>query len=243
MLGTHKEVQQELLKYGLSSSFGLPIDDDGTIEISRHLEYVELLKTKDRISSLKQQGKTTVHSFSVAAGSSGSNYDFGAAKDPPSQGKNDGHNVAIGGDDSAIMPTSIQDVDATSGTGDESNGQEKRILKPGPNDVLLGRGKQYQDHSGNVQLVKLVERYRRRYHASTSNIDKTCINQLIVQMIHEKNGRFLERDKSAEAATGTTPPPKRGRGDNKNASNEDSFWVEVSNDKAWAKVSRYFRQW
>ena len=247
MLGTHKEVQKELLKYGLSSSHGLPIDEDGTIETSRHLEYLELLKTKDRLSSSKQQGTSTVHDFSVAAGPSSSNYGFGAAKDPPSQGKSDGHNVGIGGGNSAISPTFIQDVDATSDNGDESNAQEKRILKPGPNDVLLGRGKQYQDHSGNVQLVQMVERYRRRYHASTSNIEKTCINQLIVQMIHEKNGRFLERDKSSALAAKTNTPEmnkknKKGT-DNKNVSNDESVWVEVSNDKAWAKVSRYFRQW
>ena len=95
------------------------------------------------------------------------------------------------------------------------------VESPKTNDVLLGRGKQYLSHPGNMYLDQLVDQYRGRYFdTNTSHFEKTAIIQMTVQLIHDKKGRFLERN-------------------NKAAPN---VWIEVSDDTAWAKVSRRFRK-
>ena len=84
--------------------------------------------------------------------------------------------------------------------------------------MLLGRGKTIQEHPGNIQLTKYVEKYRTQYSAAQFNVDKSCIIQLIVKLIHEQDGRFLQFDKKAGG------------------------WIEVTDEVAWHKVSRRYRK-
>ena len=301
--GTHKEVQNDLSKYGISSMSssnnsnptvgggrGLPIDENGTLETSLHSSYLEQLTRQDysELSFQQQQSPSVVAAaaavtslLTVAAGISTSRPDDGSVTGsggmpgvpkvttPIHGGKSQNEDKAnkVSTPKTTNSNASIEDTQyhEHNDIDDSATAVEKRIYKPGPDDVLLGRGKQYQDHSGNVQLVKLVERYRRSYHASTNNVDKTCINQLIVQMIHEKGGKFLERNKTTGGSGGSSKSKKTsttagggggetmsntvqgrqtGDGDGRSSKKSgDNFWVEVTNDKAWAKVSRYFRQW
>ena len=67
-------------------------------------------------------------------------------------------------------------------------------------------------------MAKFVDKYRMQYLAAQFNVDKSCIIQLIVKLIHEQNGRFLQFDKELNA------------------------WIEVTDEVAWHKVSRRYRK-
>ena len=88
--------------------------------------------------------------------------------------------------------------------------------------VLLGRGKRCDTHEGNVQLQQLVDSYRKQY--SSGACDKTAIIRVIVRLIQEKGGRFLELSTSK--------------------SNQKTLcsWVEVPDEKAWSRVGRRYRK-
>ncbi|CAJ1944447.1 unnamed protein product [Cylindrotheca closterium] len=90
----------------------------------------------------------------------------------------------------------------------------KFIAFPGPNDVLVGRGKLCQNHIGSVRYRSLVEKYKDRYDRS-SNFDKTAIAFMIIKIVKESTGRFLKEDSEG--------------------------WIEVDDNKARAKTSHLFR--
>ena len=67
-------------------------------------------------------------------------------------------------------------------------------LVPGPKDVLLGRDKLAQIHSGNSHYLLLVDNRREEYENSKKNSSaKTEIAAEIVNAIKERGGRFLKR--------------------------------------------------
>lgn len=90
----------------------------------------------------------------------------------------------------------------------------KFVAFPGPNDVLVGRGKLCQDHIGNVRYRSLVEKYKDTYDKASS-FDKTAIAYMIIKIVKESTGRFLKEDREG--------------------------WTEVDDNKARAKVSHLFR--
>jgi hypothetical protein len=90
----------------------------------------------------------------------------------------------------------------------------KRIIIPGPLDVLLGRGKPLQKHDGNLSYHFVVEGYHERYEQA-SKLDKTQIAKTIVDKIREHGGRFLKQ--------------------------EDAGWVEIDDEAARTKISHTFR--
>ena len=64
--------------------------------------------------------------------------------------------------------------------------------------VLLGRGKPFQNHWGNLQMVKLLEE-RQEDYLNADRFQKTCLSWEIVQKIQtEMNGRFLEKTDSSD---------------------------------------------
>ena len=80
----------------------------------------------------------------------------------------------------------------------EKEAIEKEIYVPTCHDVLLGRGKPFQNHSGNLQMVKLIEA---RHHAymQANRFQKTCLSWEIVKNVQsEYGGRFLEKDEATD---------------------------------------------
>lgn len=94
------------------------------------------------------------------------------------------------------------------------NDNIQRILIPGTCDVLLGRGKPLQKHSGNLRYHLIVESFQDRYETA-SKLEKTNISKEIVEEIKRSGGRFLKQDKCG--------------------------WVEIDDDDARYKVSHTFR--
>lgn len=92
-----------------------------------------------------------------------------------------------------------------------------RIYEPRRNDVLLGRGSGVNNHHGNQVFRALVQEQKEQYNQSKSKVEKKAIAVEIVQTVQSSDGRFLFRP-------------------------SNSFWMEVSFQKAVLKASQALRE-
>mmetsp|Transcript_12834 Transcript_12834/g.31134 ORF Transcript_12834/g.31134 Transcript_12834/m.31134 type:complete len:302 (-) Transcript_12834:829-1734(-) len=86
---------------------------------------------------------------------------------------------------------------------------------PTNNDCLLGRGRDRYRHRGNHLLRYHVESFLSKYESAAYG-DKLSITSVIVRIVKENGGRFLQAEK-------------------------DGWWVEVDDSAAQDKVSHAFR--
>jgi hypothetical protein len=94
------------------------------------------------------------------------------------------------------------------------SGVFQKIDMPSRNDVLVGKGKPFQRHPGNVLLRQLVELRLAEYSGARKG-EKTNLTRRVVQSIKDASGRFLKKD-------------------------NDGWWVEVSDTDARGKVAKTF---
>ena len=87
---------------------------------------------------------------------------------------------------------------------------DNHILYPQENDVLLGRGRPYQEFSGNKKLAAIIQQRKEEYQAS-GKLQKTELTTVILQEIKSSGGRFLKK------------------------SDDGRFWVLVHDDVAREK--------
>lgn len=111
-------------------------------------------------------------------------------------------------------------------TANEGYGAEVR--KPGPHDVLLGRGGGTNNHSGNINFRRLVNEHKMRYLAC-SKIEKPNVAREVVELWKKLDppGRFLSRKEE-----------KKKDGE----SNDQVVWIEVPEKKAREKASQCLRE-
>jgi len=88
---------------------------------------------------------------------------------------------------------------------------------PGPNDVLLGRGKGNEKHPGNILLKEHIARTLPRFTVQPRGFKKHIINET-VQWVKSR-GRFLSQ---------------KGKGD-------DMFWFEAGPDEAFQRIAQSYR--
>lgn len=98
------------------------------------------------------------------------------------------------------------------------------IPRPGPNDVLLGRGGGTNNHTGNIQFRKLINEYKMQYFSS-SKVEKPKVARLVVEQWSKQSppGRFLSRVDEGKKA-------------------KVALWYEVSDKKAREKASQCLRE-
>ncbi len=77
---------------------------------------------------------------------------------------------------------------------EESTRNKETIHRPGPHYVFCGRWN--VNHTGNVSFGKEATKLRERYKSS-SNYEKFVIGVFLVDVVRERGGRFLKRDRSA----------------------------------------------
>jgi hypothetical protein len=66
------------------------------------------------------------------------------------------------------------------------------ILYPSTLDIVLGRGRPYQEYPGNLRLHEIIKEHTSWYEDS-DRLTKTAISRKIVHAIKESDGRFLEK--------------------------------------------------
>jgi hypothetical protein len=62
-------------------------------------------------------------------------------------------------------------------------------------DVLMGREKLAQSHTGNSRYRDLIDEFQSRYDMSETSIEKTILASAIIMKVNEYGGRFLLRKK------------------------------------------------
>lgn len=91
----------------------------------------------------------------------------------------------------------------------------KGVTLPRQDDVLLFRGKRFQDHAGNVKMRTFVESLFAEYRKANGN-KKSSVTMKVIWLVRASGGRFLTLT-------------------------DDEFWVEVTDDFAKKKVATSFR--
>jgi len=91
-----------------------------------------------------------------------------------------------------------------------------RVVLPADADILLGRGKPFQNHAGNQRMLTLVDKYRERYQQAERK-EKHDIVEEVMGIISGSAGRFLRRV------------------------DYENYWIEVSHAIAYRKVGHAFR--
>ncbi|CAJ1952278.1 unnamed protein product [Cylindrotheca closterium] len=90
------------------------------------------------------------------------------------------------------------------------------VMVPADVDILLGRGKPFQNHPGNQRMLTLVDKYRDRYQVAERK-EKHDIVEEVMGLISGSGGRFLRRV------------------------DYENYWVEVAHAVAYRKVGHAFR--
>mmetsp|Transcript_5587 Transcript_5587/g.16559 ORF Transcript_5587/g.16559 Transcript_5587/m.16559 type:complete len:697 (-) Transcript_5587:170-2260(-) len=107
-------------------------------------------------------------------------------------------------------------------------------------DVIFGRGRSFQDHSGNRRMRELVAEWFDQYNASPRKT-KMAIAENIVHLIHNSGGRFLKKDAEADKNNRNHDTAKKQQ-ERKNNIHDGSLWMEVSLVEAREKVQHAFRK-
>jgi hypothetical protein len=98
----------------------------------------------------------------------------------------------------------------------KKNAGDTTISSPNKFDVLLGRGRPFQEFPGNIRLAVIIDMYRNE-HQSAKWGEKTEVCDNIVDIVKNSGARFLKRNEN------------------------ENGWVEVGPLVARAKASHGFR--
>jgi hypothetical protein len=117
--------------------------------------------------------------------------------------------------DERPRPRGLPDEIVSSEASDYEEGDE-RIENPLPSDILLGRGKPFQNHHGNQRMFEIVARYKEKY-SSEKREKRRAIAEQVIDILLESGARFLKR---VEGKT---------------------YWARVREEVAFEKVSHVLR--
>ena len=159
----------------------------------------------------------------------------------------------------------LQDLLSSSHISDDCHGRHQPIiLYPSEYDVLLGRGRPFQEWAGNKYLVRCVDDVRDKYTNLSDKFEKTLLTMDVLAKIHDKGGRFIQRvnnssssiddpdvnegvgmpSKTAEENISQTQKPFSPSSmitSETTTANTTRGWRVVSNDVAREKISHTFR--
>eukprot|EP00934_Nitzschia_sp_Nitz4_P008658 Nitzschia sp. Nitz4//scaffold13_size275219//201692//203668//NITZ4_000901-RA/size275219-processed-gene-0.159-mRNA-1//-1//CDS//3329536095//8648//frame0 len=139
--------------------------------------------------------------------------------------------VAVQAMEKAVGPTAL-DEEENDDVEDSLpvNGDSEGIRRPGPHDVLLGRGGGTNNHVGNVRFRQLVNEHKIRY-LECNKVDKPKVAREVVKLWRSLDppGRFLQR----------LDETRRGPG---SIQDENIVWVECGDKKAREKTSQCLRE-
>jgi len=113
------------------------------------------------------------------------------------------------------------------------------ILEPGPNDVVLGRGRPYQFFQGNIKMMAFVERHKDEYNGLPRS-RRRGFGYWIVDELAKTGARFLQKIQIivTDGSTQQIQPRDQKASDDANGI---FFWEEVSREVAFSKVTHVLR--
>jgi len=115
------------------------------------------------------------------------------------------------------------------------------IIVPGPEDVIMGRGRHNKNKPGNRKLQSLLLEYSSRYEAA-DKYKKKAIAETVLRRMLDTGSRFLIRGRvddggcdDASGGEGNTNPK------GKKKQTKKGIWVDVTPEKARDKIAHDFR--
>ena len=265
--GSNLEVQYMLRSFGLLENV-MPIDNDGNLKVDLHLKYLERLKKSEILElQAKEAAKVTTPKPPTSTTASDAVVADDVTSSTRHKTKSNSRSARafassfVASSEIIEIPTSrdgktLRRRCVTGSLSPFAAGIHclltRVFLFSFTTTVLLGRGKLFQEYPGNVRLFQLVEKYRPAYTTAESNFEKASINQLIVKLVRDGHGRFLEKRRGivVGGAGGSSSPTssqqqKKKDDDEEDTNNYDSTsfgWIEVSDEVAFNKVARYYRK-
>jgi hypothetical protein len=110
--------------------------------------------------------------------------------------------------------------------------QQQIIITPTANDVLCGRGKSYNNHSGNIQFISIVKDHVQTYMNLSSRFEKTLlVRNLVHKLTNEIGTRFLRKSSSTTTTSSTTS----------STSTSTSSWYPLNEEETYTKVGHAIR--
>jgi hypothetical protein len=97
--------------------------------------------------------------------------------------------------------------------------------KPGPNDVICGRGKRIKEFPGNIAFKSTVQQALHKYSQAASRFEKTMIVSQIIEVVRDKGGSFIRSTALAKEQTRKTG--KLGRSPATLVSAGNATWYDV----------------
>ena len=82
---------------------------------------------------------------------------------------------------------------ATATSNDMDISDNGKGITPTSQDVLLGRGKGFRYHPGNVRFHKIIEAHEERYE-SANRLGKQILSEAILKLMKDSGSRFLKQD-------------------------------------------------
>ena len=250
------EMKYDLLSYGVPTQL-LPIDGDGRLEMIAFMNEIEERKEieKRRIEEKRKQPQhiqsmlaemeleimessttitTTVHDDDDQPVPI-TDIPASASPVPSSMSMSDGE-VMIG---PKTNTTNTNPATTTTGV---------VVDHPAKFDVLLGRGRPYQEFPGNNNLAEQIG-FRQDDYERGTRYEKAVLIQDVVQQIHGVNGRFLRRKEIFGRLEEYLSPEEQqpelqkstGNGNSNSHVIVDVLWEEVDLETAKEKVSNTFR--
>lgn len=128
-----------------------------------------------------------------------------------------------GDDDSKALPRASLDLpveietSAAAADASEVDRATVAIQTPSSQDILLGRGKPFQSHLGNLRMLQIVAKHKARY-CNSKRENRRAVAEEVLNSVLEPGGRFLRRVDDGEG-----------------------HWVEVDRETAYDKVSHALR--
>jgi hypothetical protein len=186
--GTDMECQYELMTFGLNVKFPLPfpISPSGDVDLTGHIQFLQQRKVEEQLDGPIYEVTDSVSELSLE-----------------SSGRDTTGMASMELDAMVDFEMSVQR-------------QKSTVVVPGEFDIILGRGKGYQNHKGNIRYRHIVETKRPVYETLPTKKEKTQLIRDLVKSIYDEGGRFLRQDSI-------------GR------------WVPIDQDSARDKVSHSFR--
>ncbi|CAB9514861.1 expressed unknown protein [Seminavis robusta] len=163
-MGNPSELKFALMTYGIPTE-SLPVSHNGEISHELHVERLKQIRNDERLAKQHQ----------VA---------------PKQLSESPSSTIGSPGDDENTAPSTKDD--------NEKEKPAALVVKvvdaPSNSDILMGKGKNIQNHGGNIRFRALIDQHRPRYDEANKT-QKTQIAQEIVHIVkHGWKGRFLIRE-------------------------------------------------
>lgn len=191
--GTTPDCLLSLQTFGIPNCFPLQVTESGNIRVlaEEHTRFWNKRRTFERLR--QKRVKNTQPSPAAAVSS----------QNPLAQQQQQREVPSL----PSVTPSSLVEMDNTIPL--------TPISTPARNDVLLGRGKGFYQHTGNIRFRNWIESRFQQYDQAKTSAQKKQITMEVMDLVRKDGGRFLRDEKCG--------------------------WVEVHDDTARQKVAHVFR--